>query len=224
MTEAELIARLGKLERDNRRFKSLGAAALALAAALGLIAAARAVPDAIKAREFDMVDQTGKVRVKIAMDCIPNDCWPAVSLFDANGKALTDIGAGTLSVSGEEGTMELLDNDLQIRGGKGGLVNLEVQSRVAPDAELSLSDNGGTDVLLTSYRGGGLDLGGEGGNSVTLHAVPPSVEIADSKGYLMEIGHTELSAPSTGATQKTSAASIVMFDNGKMHHLIWQAP
>ena len=55
MTETELLARLEKLESDNRRLKKIGAAALVLAAALGLMAATRPVPDVVKAHAFEVV-------------------------------------------------------------------------------------------------------------------------------------------------------------------------
>lgn len=65
MTDSELLARLEKLERDNRRLKRFGLAALALAGALGLIAAARPVPNVIKAHKFEVVDGAGKVRMRL---------------------------------------------------------------------------------------------------------------------------------------------------------------
>lgn len=40
----------------------------------------------------------------------------------------------------------------------------------------------------------------------------------------MDLGSTRLAAARTGATEQTSAASIVMFGNDKGHHVIWQAP
>ena len=41
------------------------------------------INDVLTAREFDMLDSSGKVRVKIAMDCsIPKFCWSAIDLSD----------------------------------------------------------------------------------------------------------------------------------------------
>jgi hypothetical protein len=110
MSEIELRQRLEKLERDNRRFKRLGIAALALVAGLVTIAATRPVPDKIAAHEFDMLDSSGKVRVKIAMDC-PSKfsafCWPDIDLYDESGKMRTAIDAGMLSISSSEGNATL---------------------------------------------------------------------------------------------------------------------
>ena len=52
----------------------------------------------------------------------------------------------------------------------------------------------------------------------------PQVVLSDSQGYAMSLGSTPLVTPGTGATEQTSAASIVMFGNDKKHHVIWQAP
>jgi hypothetical protein len=52
----------------------------------------------------------------------------------------------------------------------------------------------------------------------------PSIELSDSAGYSMDLGSTSTITPITGATQQTSAASIVMFGSGKEHHVVWQAP
>lgn len=79
MTEADLTARLEKLERDNLWIKRLGMIAVVIAAALGAMHTASCSPagrrsgtqdglDKITAREFDMLDASGKVRAKIAMD------------------------------------------------------------------------------------------------------------------------------------------------------------
>ena len=68
MTDTELARRLEKLERDNRRFKRLGFAALVLVSALGAIYATRPVPDVIKARSFRVVDAAGVVRTVISTD------------------------------------------------------------------------------------------------------------------------------------------------------------
>lgn len=51
-----------------------------------------------------------------------------------------------------------------------------------------------------------------------------SIELTDAHGFGMELGSTSTTAPATGATQQTSAASIVMFGNDKAHHVIWRAP
>lgn len=50
----------------------------------------------------------------------------------------------------------------------------------------------------------------------------PSLDLADPDGYSAVVGVTGLDYPHTGKTERTSAASIVLFDN-KMHP-IWRVP
>jgi hypothetical protein len=52
----------------------------------------------------------------------------------------------------------------------------------------------------------------------------PTITLSDPRDFRMDLGDTETVTPSTGETHQTSAASIVMFGNGKKHHVIWQAP
>lgn len=52
----------------------------------------------------------------------------------------------------------------------------------------------------------------------------PNIRLNDTRGFEMELGSMQTLAPATGTTEKTSAASIIMFGNDKDHHAIWQAP
>lgn len=52
----------------------------------------------------------------------------------------------------------------------------------------------------------------------------PALQLGDTAGFETNIGSADLVTPFTGETHKTSAASIVMFGNGKEHKVIWQAP
>jgi hypothetical protein len=52
----------------------------------------------------------------------------------------------------------------------------------------------------------------------------PQVELSDPQGFTMDLGSTGTINAKTGETQRTSAASIVMFGNDKRHHVIWRAP
>lgn len=200
MSEAELMNRLERLERDNQRFEKLGMVAVLIAAALAAISIAscssagrrsgtHGVVDKITTREFDMLDSSGKVRVKIAMDCsTPNFCWPVINSYDQIGKTLTVIGAGTLGITGEKGSTMLLDNGIQVEGmsrgrGFGDIANLGV-GLVGRGAALTLSGRGGMSVQLMGQsalpggEGGVLNLMGKDGNSVYLESDSSMVEIA----------------------------------------------
>lgn len=107
MIETELLARIEKLERDNRRLKKLGAAALMLIAALGLVAVARPIPNVIRAHEFEMVDNAGRVRIRMAVSpLVPSVSAGAdISLFDGTGRKGED-----LNVNKSGGGIYLLDS------------------------------------------------------------------------------------------------------------------
>lgn len=207
MTDNEFVRRLEKLECDNRRLKHLAFAGIALAAALGVLYSVACSsgrnsvvikPDAqrVAAREFDMVDSAGKVRVKIAMDCSQaSNCRPEIRLMDA----ATD--------SGEQKEASLLGDRLQFSiSSKGSSPTITTQ--------------------LGSGSGGGglLSLQGNNGGSVEVNANAPSIEIKDAQGYEMDLGASDLTTVVSGKTSQTTADSIAMFANDNKHHLIWSAP
>jgi hypothetical protein len=248
MTDTELVARLEKLERDNRRLKRFGGAALVLVAGAALVAASYAstaqrngTQDArnkISAREFDLLGPRGQVGVKISMHCSTSkDCFPGIDLYDPSGKMLTAMGAGVIDLYGENpknAHTVLLNNGIQVEGNAPGdfggpIANFGVNF-LGSGASLTLSGKGGTSVellgqsLLPGGEGGVLNLMGKNGNSVYLDSDRPLIEVAQGKGSYMDLGNTSLTVARTGATEQTSAASIVMIGNDKKHHVIWKAP
>ncbi|MEJ2008651.1 MAG: hypothetical protein P8Z30_10940 [Acidobacteriota bacterium] len=219
MTDTELARRLEKLERDNRRLKRLSGAGLALivTAAVAYAVSCSSTPKTvdirsssgkITAREFDVVDSSGKVRAQIAVNCTAAaGCQPQIQLFDQNGQPRTSISAGKLTVSGGKEEASLLGGHLQFRAGpKGG------SPRVT--AELGSGSAGG----------GLLSLSGSGTSSIRVDSNSPGVEIEDSQGYIMNLGAVDLTTVNSGQTSPTTADSIVMFANDKEHHLIWRVP
>lgn len=219
MTDTELARRLESLERDHRRLKRLAAAGLALIVTAGVAYAVscssnRKAADAVSssekitAREFDVVDRAGKVRVQIAVNCVSAaDCRPEIKLFDASGKPLTSVSAGRLTISGEKQEALLLGDRLRF-----SVASRESSPRVT--AELGSGSGGG----------GLLSLSGKGTNSVRVDSNSPRVEIQDSQGYVMDLGAVDLTTVGTGQTSPTTADSIVMFSNDKEHHVIWRVP
>jgi hypothetical protein len=185
MNETELIARLEKLERDNRRLKRVGTAALMMVAALGLMAATQSVPNVIRAHEFEVVDSAGKVGMRLRASSEGANMLIAPNLSaPSEGKT----AAVSLGANGDRSWVTL---------GYAGWFTAPTKTQpfVAMEGSLSLSNS--------SAKG-------------------PTVVFSDSQGYVMSLGNTALVAPGTGATQQTSADSIVMFD--KKRDVIWQAP
>lgn len=219
MTDKEFARRLEILERDNRWLKRVAAAGLFMAAALGAIYAVACSSDRnsavikpgaqkVAAREFDVVDSAGKLRIQMAVTCLPaTNCWPSIRMFDQDGKEVTSMRAGAVTVSGEEQAASLLGGHLQFSVAVKG-------SAPRVTAELG-SGNGG---------GGLLSLAGRDGGYILANANSPSVELKDAQGYLMDLGAVDLTTVLSGRSSQTTADSIVMFGNDQKHHLIWRAP
>jgi hypothetical protein len=88
-----------------------------------------------------------------------------------------------------------------------------------PRAEMTYI-SGSPSISLTRAKG-------QGPGSVFMELTPsgaPRIALNDPQGFAMDLGSTNMVAPATGATQQTSAASIVMFGNDKEHRVIWKAP
>lgn len=93
MSESELLSRIERLERDNRRMKGYALGTLILASALGAVYATEPVPAKLTAREFDLVDESG--RVGISMKDING---PTVVLLDPQTE-LPRVSIGSLGES-----------------------------------------------------------------------------------------------------------------------------
>lgn len=138
--DTEIMARLDRLERENRRLKRLGVAALVIAAALGLMAATRPVPDKITAHEFDVVDSAGKVRV--AMSISPSKVgMPGLALYDRSGNPVAGLTTMGLSAGGRY-------SELQISSPHGkSVVTMGV---IGGDPSIDISDANGFRMVLGS--------------------------------------------------------------------------
>jgi len=201
MTETDLTMRLERLERDNRRVKIFAVGILVLAAglsAVSVIYATRHAAQTIKAHEFDVVDESGSVRVRMTVNywgTLKGEARdlgaPGVELLDAEGRQLAglDTFAGpSLRFWDEQGN---------------------------PTVQLGMLWDG-----LTFTR-----WGGKGRVSIQApESGAPSISLADAQGFELDLGHTSTTLIRTGEEHGTSAASITMFGNDEKHHVIWQAP
>jgi hypothetical protein len=87
MSETELVDRLERLERAHRRVKGFALASLVLATALATIYAMQPVPQKITANEFDVLDGSGRVRVRMGM----LSGKPDITLLNAQGNTRAEI-------------------------------------------------------------------------------------------------------------------------------------
>jgi hypothetical protein len=82
------------------------------------------------------------------------------------------------------------------------------------------------DVAIDRSGEPGIAFYGPNGTArMTVGIIPtgePHINLADSRGFRVDLGTTNLVKPATGATEETSAASLVMF--GKDGKVLWSAP
>jgi hypothetical protein len=140
--------------------------------------------------------------------------YPALTMFDKEGKTrialnLSGLPVGDLKVSKEggvpasEGETVWLDG-----GGNGGSLWLNDESR---------KESIGLGVSAPNAASGFL-----GTAQLRLEADVPNLFLGRGSGYHTEIGSTNLVIPLTGTTQRTSAASAVLFNH--KGNVIWSAP
>jgi hypothetical protein len=99
---AAVVARLEKVERQNRRLRGAGIAVLVLAVAGLLMGQAMPRARKVEAERFLLEDETGKVRAMLMVD----KDGPGLFLYDENGK--TRFGA---SVDKDGSGLGLLDEN-----------------------------------------------------------------------------------------------------------------
>ena len=80
-------ARLGRLERENRRLKRAGLLGLAVIAAVMLMGQVRPTR-VLEAEAFILRDSTGTALAGLEVD---SDGYPRFGLYDRNGKARIDF-------------------------------------------------------------------------------------------------------------------------------------
>jgi len=199
MSETELIRRVEKLERDNRRLKGFGLATLVLATALATIYATQPVPQKITAHEFNVVDNSGRVRVRMHTFAtvppqIPDES--EIGVYDAQGRSAVHI----------------------IAGPGGPSVILFAPTSEAPQVGVRIHADSSGEPSIGLFDAKGKAYLGVGQSGL------PSLTLSDPQGFEMDLGSTQTQKLVTGATEQTSAASIVMFGNDEKHRVIWKAP
>jgi hypothetical protein len=102
---AELLSRLDRLERENRKWKRVGVAALALAA-VGALGSAFTVCDSVSAERFIVRDSRGKERVRLT--AYETGGIPKLSFLNDKGQTVFSLGVcgenkGYIEVQGANG-------------------------------------------------------------------------------------------------------------------------
>jgi hypothetical protein len=191
-----LQGRIAKLEKENRRFKQFGFAALAAMALLFVMAQAPA-RKTIEANEFVVKDAHGNTRIRLGVD--PKNDSADLWLQTAKG----DEGAS------------FSDSGLVLQ--QGGVVRT-----VLDNGDLSLANaQGQANVKLSAAGNAERDLSIEGPNGYLFYKPGEALQVSDIDGYMASVGTTDVRGAG-GASTHTNAASIVLTDPDSK--VLWKAP
>jgi hypothetical protein len=194
----ELERRLLSLEKQNRRLKRLGAAALIVVTLLVVMGQAPS-KKTIVANQFILADDNGKPRATLWMNT--NNRVPELLFFNEQERVAAKLQPSSLA---------LFDAQGPIRG------------------LFSVNNTGGSLLLIDSERPlkqvflqpGSVAMIDDRGSQATVEA--GHLKVYDREGFAATLGTEALVTPHTGETHKTSAASLVMFDKNK--NVLWRAP
>jgi hypothetical protein len=202
-----ILARLEKLEKQNRMWKRGALACLLVFASIGLMGQAKktpprkaapapapapafTMPENIEAQSFVLKDPNGHPRAELAM----SGTGPSLKMLDQGGTALISI---SLNDNSPGGPFVLL-SDPQHHGG----------------LSISVLEKAGPQLTLTGDRA-----------DVQAHiAVGPdgtSLALSDQDGFTTNIG-SGVQPTKNGQVKKTSAASITLFN--KDQKVLWSTP
>jgi hypothetical protein len=213
-----LIARIEKLERQNRRFKRGGLAILLAAATLIGMGQGRPTRS-LEAEQFILKDAQGRPRLVIgtpsisgaAVGLAPDE--PAIWLDrDKSHAVLTSDGLG---FSNEKGTARLDSTD---SGPTLRFFNYKMADTLYLSPlrfEMNGESNLGPNIFLD-------DAGGFPRVSLGLIRNRPSIIVNDAQGFSTQMGSIDLETIRTGEKHNTSAASIALL--GKDGKVLWSAP
>lgn len=178
MAEPSFEARLGRLERENRRVRVGMIAVLAVVVGLVCMVAINPMRKVVRAQRFEVVDEEGKARVRLLLHkgLSPalarrvslkdpqklqdlEESWPELSLCDTHGRtrvaaAVAADGSPRLSLFGQGGQVRL---DLSVREFTGAASSgLAVYDRFGKDRlRLGLPEYGDPMLLLCDGAGRG---------------------------------------------------------------------
>ena len=209
-----VVERLGRVEKQNRRLKVAGIAALVLIGALMLLAAAPPKPGTIKAERFVLVDKHGRNRAVLAPDQRllgqEDQSFLGLTLFDEGGKMRVALVAREKDPANKDAGLILLDAEARPQVALGAQTD---------SAELTFyNSKGETPVCLTGSSGGSLTLADRNGKyRISLVAGLPSILRFDDDENKTRI---KLGFPVEG--RDDFMPRLRFYD--KDHKVVWQAP
>lgn len=212
------LARLEKVEKQNRMAKKLFLTALVLGGTLVVMGQARQ-NRVVEAERFLLKDGLGRTRARLELQ---GGDRPALSLLNENGFPLVSLVAG-----GEGSFVSLCDSpckdsvEITLSQNVKGLAIYEAGAAWPSNKDKLAGLRVGVGVVNGMP---GFDLFGKAGEtaSLRLDKVGPNIALSDDQGFSTTIGSAALETLQTGESHRTSAASIVLF--GKSGKVLWSAP
>ena len=202
----DIDARLERLEKENRQMKKIGIVAIVFASVIFMSGQAK-TNKVVEANEFRLVDSAGKVRALLSMNS-----GPELSFYDDHGTVVANI-----STTPDPGLY------LGEPGSKGRAVIRAGTPDTKPPSQpfLYLGGPAGNVQLVGGTAKWIRIFDSAGTFTVTNDENGPNITLVDKEGYSTEIGKTAFVQPKTGMQEQVTAASLALFDKGKV---LWSAP
>jgi hypothetical protein len=220
-----VIARLEKVEKENRRMKRAGALGLLAAGCVLVMGQARPAARAVEAQSFILQDAGGVKRAELVLEAgAPgSQASPVLRFLDAKGGDTLSLSSTRLELAGKSdlGPDILLDDakgtarvDLGLEHNAPFVILNDDKGVVRED--MGFSEHGDPIFAMNDDKAAprvGLEVAGG----------HPSVRVMDGAGFPSAVlGSMSLVTTSTGAQRLTSAASLVLFS--AEGNLLWSAP
>jgi hypothetical protein len=215
--QQDLLTRLERLERENRRLKQAGVLAVLLCCSAFLMGQVKTRPvkprtvRPVEAEQFVLKDIEGKKRAELLME--PGG--PGLVLYDHEGNRIGRFG----------GIGEGNGAGLSLQGPGGSRVSLIFRQ---DGPHLLLFDTNGKfrTELGASAKGPYLFFNDpkEKGPRIALiiENEAPQLQLSDQEGFTAVLGSNSLVSTKTKEVHRTTAASLLLF--GKEKEIIWRAP
>jgi len=218
----EVVARLEKVEKENRRLKRAGLALVLAAGCVAVMGQARSAASTVEARSFVLQDASGTKRAELVLQtgAPGEEPMPVLRFLDGKGGEALSLSPTRLELAGKSD----LGPDIIIDDAKG-----------TPRVDLGVEKNLPF-VLLNDEKGIiRVDMGLERGDPALVinddKATPlvgfglaqgkPSISVNGPDGYRTMIGMQPLIGV-TGAQYWSSTATMVLY--GRDGKVIWSAP
>jgi len=224
---ADVLERVARLERENRRWRAGGILAVTAAACVLLVAARPAARSrVVELTELRLIDSTGGLRGSMTADRsgaqlvlkdstgknrarlrVADDGAPRLELFDKTERVRLGV-----AVEKDGAAQVHFDDDashprVKLSAAADGSARVEIADAAKVRASVALDADGSTGLALFDADGTAR------ARSVVAPDGSPAVKLIDADGTLRaSLGTIALKEAGSGAAERTQAGSLVLFD------------